>query len=90
MRTSLTRLAAIEEFISGEVSSENKILFEANLILDKELVIDVRHQKQAYQIIRLFCRQTLRSELENIHENLFTEPKNKPFRDRILKIFQKN
>lgn len=90
MRTSLIKLHEIEEFLSGHISTENRIVFEANLMLDNELVADVKNQLDAYTIIKLYGRQNLKTELEILHARLVTDPKNKSFRDHIFKIFKKN
>ena len=90
MRTSLTRLNAIEDFLSGNVSLDNKIVLEANIMLDKELATDVKSQDEAYKIIKLYSRQCLKSELEILHGRLLADPKNKSLWYHILKIFQKN
>lgn len=88
MRTSLTRLNTIEEFVAGTLSPEDKILFIANLQLDEALPTDVADQRKAYAIIRRCSRQQMKSELDQLHHHLMTN--NKTFLNRILAIFQKN
>jgi hypothetical protein len=90
MRTSLTRLSSIEEFLSGNFSQENRISFEAKLLLDSKLAIDASSQAEAYKIIKRYSRQILKSELEALHRKLLVSPENKSFWSNIRKIFQKN
>jgi hypothetical protein len=90
MRTSLTRLSSIEEFLAGNISQENRIVFDANLLLDNQLAIDISSQAEAYKIIKLCSRQILKSELETLHGKLLANPENKSFWSSIRKIFQKN
>ncbi|HEY0741842.1 MAG TPA: hypothetical protein VGD40_10280 [Chryseosolibacter sp.] len=88
MRTSLTRLKRIEDFIHGQVPEEDCVVFAANLLLDKELAADHRSQQQTYQLIKRCSRQQLKAELDQLHRDLMT--KNQTFFDRILAIFQKH
>jgi hypothetical protein len=90
MRTSLTRLNTIEDFLSGKLSVDERILLEANLLLDKEMATDMRCQDEAYKIIRFCSRQGLKSELEILHRKMLMDPKNKSFWNHVRKIFQKN
>lgn len=90
MRTSLARLRTIEEFVSDNITVENKILFEANLVIDNTLANDVKCQIEAYKMIRHYGRQSLKSELEMLHGKLIKEPKNRAFWEHIRGIFQKN
>lgn len=90
MRTSLTRLRAIEQFLSGNISTENRMVFEAHLLLDNELATDVKSQEESYNIIKFHGRQTLKAELEILHQKLAGDPKNKMFWRHIQSIFQRN
>lgn len=86
MRTSLSRLESIERFVSRTMPAEESVLFSANLLLDKTLVIDLQHQHEAYAIITMYSRQALKTELNQIHNGLRND---KTFWDRILTIFEK-
>ena len=88
MRTSLTRLSTIEQFLDGSMLPENKIVFEASVLLDSDIIPDIEAQEKAYDIIRVCSRQMLKAELDLIHHKLMESPKNKSFRERIYKIFQ--
>lgn len=90
MRTSLGRLATIEDFLSGQITPEGKILVDAQLVLDKDLSVDLSAQREAYKIIRAYSRQSLRSELAILHSELQRDSKLKSFWQSIYKIFQKN
>ena len=90
MRTSLARLAAIEDFLSGQLTPEGKILVDTQLVLDKDLSSDLTAQKEAYKIIRAYSRQSLKSELEILHTELQRDSTLKSFWQSIYKIFQKN
>ena len=90
MRTSLTRLEIIEEYLSGEMDAENQTVFQAQAVLDNELASAVKSQEVAYHIITLYSRQSLKSELEIIHHRLQKDSRLSRFWNDIHKIFQKN
>lgn len=87
MRTSLTRLNTIEDFVVGNMSEEDRVVFSANLLLDKELASDYASQQHAYRLIRQYSRQQMKSELDRLHHNLMKN--DKTFLERILSIFKK-
>jgi hypothetical protein len=90
MRTSLDKLNMIENFLSGQLSPEGRVLFDAQLVLDKDLSDDLSAQRGAYKIIRAYSRQSLKSELEILHTELQRDSKLKSFWQNIYKIFQGN
>lgn len=87
MRTSLTRLNSIEDFVAGNMSAEDRVIFSANLLIDKELASDYASQQQAYRLIRRYSRQQMKSELDRLHRDLVKN--DRTFLDRILAIFIK-
>lgn len=90
MRTSLDKLNMIENFLSGQLSPEGRVLFDAQLVLDKDLSDDLSAQRGAYKIIRAYSRQSLKSELEILHTELQRDSKLNSFWQNIYKIFQGN
>jgi hypothetical protein len=80
----------IENFLSGQLSPEGRVLFDAQLVLDKDLSDDLSAQRGAYKIIRAYSRQSLKSELEILHTELQRDSKLKSFWQNISKIFQGN
>ena len=89
MRTSLNEIKAIEQHLLQEVPSEDSLLFEAHIILDPELKEKVQWQQKVYQLVRDYGRQQLRTEIEAVHQQLFTQPKHKGFRQKVLSLFTK-
>lgn len=89
MRTSLNNLQLTEDCLLGRASGEQRVLFEANLLLNPVLREDVRWQRKTYLIIREYGRQQLRTELEQVHQALFTAPQHRTFRERVFEFFRK-
>lgn len=79
----------MEDCLQGQAPDEERLLFEAKLLLDPELREDAHWQQKTYGIIRNYGRQQLRQELEQAHQTLFTVPQHQRFRDKVLELFCK-
>lgn len=90
MRTSLNNLRLAEEYLLGKVSTGDALVFEARLIINPELQQDVDAQRLVYKLVREYGRRELKLELENVHQELFTDPKHRSFRKRVMKWFRKD
>lgn len=89
MKTSLDNLQLMEDCLLGQASGEQRLLFEAKLLLDPMLREDAYWQRKTYRIVRDYGRQQLRDELERVHQVLFTAPQHRKFCDRVLGFFRK-
>ncbi len=88
MKTSLGKLQQFEDCILGRTTGDQRMLFEAKLLLDPVLWEDAHWQQKTYRIVRDYGRQRLRSELEQVHQMLFTTPQHRKFRDKVLDFFR--
>lgn len=87
MRTSLNRIKETEDFLSGVMEPQDKLLFRARLLLDPVLRINTALQKQAYALIRSYGRKKLRREIGEAHQNIFTDPAKAKYRRDIYRMF---
>lgn len=90
MRTSLNKIQAIEEFLTGTIAPEEQVVFEANQLINRNLSEEVALQRKTYRVIAAYSRVALKTELNSLHHKLMRDPSKKTFRDLILTIFQKN
>jgi hypothetical protein len=90
MRTSLNKIRTIEEFLNGSMPVDERLLFEAQQVVDRSLAEEVLAQQQTYQLVTAYSRAALRQELESFHHTLMNDPAKKGFRDLIRSIFQKH
>ena len=88
MKTLLNKLQQIEGFILQTNNPGDKLVFEAQLLLDENLHQEVSLQKDAYAIINQYGRQKLRAEIETVHQQLFTQTKHQRFREKVLALFK--
>lgn len=90
MRTSLNKIQTIEDFLTGAIAPEERIVFEANQLLNRGLAEEVMLQRETYRVIAAYSRVQLKDELNSLHRKLLTDPSKKTFRDLILTIFKKD
>jgi len=89
MRTSLNNIKIIEDYLSGEMAGGYKLLFEANMLLNSDLINDVQNQQNTYAMIRRYGRQKIRNEIAAVHTIFTTGPQHKGLMQRIAGLFKK-
>ena len=88
MRTSLIEIKHIEDHLLKQLSPEEEVVFQANLLINKELTSNLEAQVQGYELIKSYGRKQLRLEIEAVQQKLFSAKEHKSFRDKILSIFR--
>ena len=89
MRTSLNNIKQTEDYLSGQMSAGDSLLFKAKMLIDPSLRLNVVMQQKIYLLVRLYSRQKLKSEIENVHKKIFHDPAKAAFRKEIFKYFSK-
>ncbi|WP_158797993.1 hypothetical protein [Pedobacter sp. L105] len=90
MRTSLNNIKAIEDYLSGRLAPGDMLLFEANTLLNKDLINDIQHQQNTYALVRQYSRQKLKDEIIAVQKILATAPQHSGFMKRITNLFKKD
>lgn len=88
MTTSLNSAQSIEKYLLQELPTDEKLLMDANRILDPALNENINWQNKTYHLVRLHGRRQLRTEIEAVHKKLFTDPAYKIFRRKIFQLFK--
>ena len=88
MRTSLNEIKLTDDYVFGNISVPDKLLFDALLILNQELADKVQWQKEAHAHIRQFGRKKLKAEIEAVHHQLFSDKQHLSFGQKILRLFK--
>ena len=78
----------IERYLNDDLSKEEKILFEAQLVLNPHLKLKVGLQKQIHSLIKLYGRKKMKVEIGKIHHKLFQNPEHVIFQQRIQQLFK--
>jgi hypothetical protein len=88
MRTSLNKILQIESHLLNQLSGEDEMLFQANLLLDKDFQKEVYFQQRTYQLVKEYGRKQIIEEIESVHRKLFSAPEHRNFRRKILGLFR--
>jgi hypothetical protein len=89
MKTSLTELIGIEKYLSGDLTPEQSLVFNARLLISQPLRKRTFLQKLVHRLVHLYHRRLLKREVEAVHARLFYDPAHADFRGRVMKIFNR-
>jgi hypothetical protein len=89
MKTSSNNTRTIERYLLGKMDPPSRFLFEARLLVDPGLRMDLQAQKEAYALIKMYHRKKLKEEVESIHQQLFRDLDKAVFKQQIVQLFKK-
>lgn len=85
MRTSLNEIKTIEDHLFNHSQPGDKLLFQANMILDADLREKVDMQQTVYQTVQQYGRKQLKAEIEAVHQKLLKQPDG--FMQKLIRLF---
>jgi hypothetical protein len=83
----MNETAHIERYLHGTLSAEERVVFEAKLLIDDELAEKTALQRTLYETVLLSGRNRLRKEIASVDRKLFTTARYSGFRQTIRTIF---
>jgi len=89
MRTSLNEIKAIDDHVLGQAAPDETLLFEAKLIISPELKQQVIWHQRTLSLVQQYGRNNFRTEIEAVHQKLFSQPEHEGFRKKIMRLFRK-
>ena len=89
MKTSSNNTLLIEKYLEGRLSTKERFLFEARLLMTPNLRENFFFQKKAHLLVKMYHRKKLKEELEIIHLDLFQSRDKTTFQQSIFQLFQK-
>jgi len=89
MRTSLNNIKETDDHVLGLSAPQDDLLFEAKMILNPELRLDVAWHRQTLNLVQQYGRNQLRAEIHAVHNQLFTQPQHQSFRQTVLRFFKR-
>lgn len=89
MRTSLNNTKITDDYVNGLLPTGDALLMQARLILNPDLDKEVGLHKQTLNIVRQYGRESLRAQIEDIHQQLFVQPQHQSFKDLVLNFFKR-
>jgi anti-sigma factor RsiW len=87
MRASLNEIHETEQFLSGQLDNEDALVFEARLLTNPVLRVNVFIQQNIHIAIKIFYRRKIKQRLRAIHADLFTDPEKMEFQKKVLHYF---
>jgi hypothetical protein len=85
----LREIKQIDQYLRGKLRPELRLLFEARMLVDPLLKVQVDCQRKIYAIVCAFGRRKIKEEANRIHHRLFNDPSRIEFQQNILDLFKK-
>ena len=89
MRISLTEIRQTELYLQDKMRPEDRLLFEARLVANPVLRMNLLVQKKAYKLVRLYHRKKMKEEIAAVQDSIFSDPEKTFFQQSIYRIFEK-
>lgn len=89
MKTSIAEIVRTENYLMGRLSPEEALVFEAKMLLDKELKANTLFHKIVHRLVLLYHRKKLRARVEEVHGRLFSDPARERFQESVLRHFNR-
>ena len=87
MRTSLNEIKQTEQFLQGQLTTEDTLLFEAKLLTNPLFKLNMLAQKKVYQLVKLYQRKKIKTEVETASKHVFSDPEKTAFQSTIHNLF---
>jgi hypothetical protein len=89
MRTSLNEISANEKYLRGELSTEDRLIFEARMLTNPVLKMNLFFQQRTLELVRMYHRKKLKEKAEQVHRHLFSDPSKADFQHSVFRLFKK-
>lgn len=87
MRTSLNDIRQTEAYLDETQAPDEKLVFEARLITQPLLRLNMFFQQKIYRVVRAYHRRQQKEKMESVHRELFSDPAKKEFQQNIRQLF---
>ena len=87
MRTSLNEVKQTEQYLHGQLSTADALVFEAKLLTTPLFRLNMLAQKKAYQLVKLYHRKKMKAKVEQLSEQIFNNPEKKEFQLITYNLF---
>lgn len=88
MRISLNNTQLIERYLDNMLNPDDRLLFEARLILSPALRMDLYFQKKVYFLVKMYHRKKVKEKMEILHQQIFSDPSDAVYRQNIYQLFK--
>jgi hypothetical protein len=87
MKTSLIDIIRTERFLRDELADDDRLVFNARLLVDQELRRNLFFQRWVYRLVELYHRRKLKAQMHGVHERLVNDPARAWFSESIIRQF---
>ena len=87
MKTSIPEIIRTERFLKGELPPDERVVFEARMLVDAELKNNTFFHSTVHRLITLYQRKKIKVEVELLHARIFHDPERAAFKESIFKLF---
>ena len=87
MMTWINSMKNVDDYVTGKLSPDESLLFEARLLLDPALKFKVALHKKVISIVCAYGRKKVKNEVELIGQRLFSDQSRKDFHRAVNKAF---
>jgi hypothetical protein len=89
MSTLLIEIRYAEKYLSGKMSAEDALVFEAKLLTNPVLKMNVYFLEKTFHLLKLYHRRRLKEEAQAAHQRLFSDPNKAEFSGHIFQLFKR-
>ena len=89
MRTSLNDIAAIERYLTNDITSAEKLAVRERIQQDFYFRMNLFLQRKVYALLRRYFRLRVRNSAEAVHTNIFNDPSKPSYCQNIHFLFNK-
>jgi hypothetical protein len=87
MRTSLNEIKLIENYLDNTLRGGDRLLFEARMLVSKELRQNVALQRKVYSLVQHHHGVLLRKQFSQLHREVFNDPSRSSIKEEVNRLF---
>jgi hypothetical protein len=89
MKISASETQQIDNYILQKMPVQNRLVFDARMILNPALREDVKWQGKVHELVQLRGRKQLLAQIKKVEQKVFSMPEYSSFRQRLWSWFGK-
>jgi hypothetical protein len=88
MRTSLNEIKTIDAYLTGAMKPGELLLFEAKILVNRDLRKNVKLQKKVMSLVRHHHFTNLKETFNACHHALWNDPANAALKQAVIQLFK--
>jgi hypothetical protein len=87
MRTSLNEIKLIERYLDNTLTRGDHLLFEARMLVGRELRQNVALQRKVYSVVQYHHDVLLKGKFNQLHTELFNDLSRSSIKEEVSRLF---